>query len=60
MLHLSSPPTGKQTLVLRLQPLHEQILALLGSLYQSFYGLALREQQEGGIHSSTAVFPRLC
>ena len=39
LLHISSPPAARQTVVLRLQPLHEQILALLGPPYQQFYKL---------------------
>lgn len=30
LLQINAPPAAKQTLVLRLQPLHEQILALPG------------------------------
>jgi transposase len=37
LLHISVLPTTRQTLVLRLQPLHEQILALLGPPYQHYY-----------------------
>lgn len=37
LLHITSPSTTRQTLILRLQPLHEQILALLGPPYQRYY-----------------------
>ena len=37
LLHISVPATTRQTLVLRLVPLHEQILALLGPPYQHYY-----------------------
>ncbi len=37
LLHISVPLADRQTLVLRLQPLHEQILALLGPPSQCYY-----------------------
>jgi transposase len=37
LLHISVPLADRQTLVLRLQPLHEQILALLGPPPQRSY-----------------------
>src|SRR5690242_11204076 len=37
LLHISVPTTARQTLVLRLEPLHEQILALLGPPSQRYY-----------------------
>ena len=40
LLHISVPPAEKHTLVLRLQPLHEQVLALLGPPYQHYYHLS--------------------
>lgn len=39
LLHINSPPTDGQTVVLRVHPLHEQILALLGPPFQQFYKL---------------------
>jgi hypothetical protein len=36
LLHIRMGDTT-QSLVLRLQPLHQQILSLLGSAYQQFY-----------------------
>ncbi len=37
LLHIAAPPAARQTLVLRLQPLHKQILALLGPPAHHFY-----------------------
>lgn len=37
LIHIHSPPAGRQMLVLRLKLLHKQILALLGPFYSRFY-----------------------
>jgi transposase len=37
LLHIRQGPTLTSTLVLRLEPLHQQILALLGPAYSQFY-----------------------
>jgi hypothetical protein len=37
LLHIRHGPDPAMTVVLRLQPLHQQVLALLGPSYEQFY-----------------------